>query len=250
MSENPFLYFDMALDAIARSGHRPSAELAERTLVNLGPKDKALRINDNPPRLRTLTSFALLAVPGAVQQYSPTIIIDQANPYSRVEDTRFLEADLIRTLAIRDQFFFGGFEGPLNEAYGRALSLQIDWLDHARMPRVELDPRKIRPEVLIEQILGSVRYRLDIGFRDWQSTIDQMLQDPQHNRDWPVLEMLRPNKSHFIAQRHIQQPSSYQQIEEEGLRPFLSREEEAELFCEMLVINSLSTFPRSDLHLS
>lgn len=243
MVENPFETFIQAITEIQNTHREPFAELAKRTINRINNVEIVVKTNSVLPKLRATTVFGMLPVPGSLrQEHYPVIMLEvidaiRMNPLA-------LQGELVRTLAIADQFPFKGYERRLRTVYGQALDLQTQWLTETNSPQITLDPRQMDRERLILQLLGPAKYYLDTGFADWQAVIDEILESGLHEKDKKPLQLLRESQSHFLVQRHHQQPIIYNVLSSQGIRLEDTPEDiRVKTFCASVIGASLLSRP-------
>ena len=155
-----------------------------------------------------------------------------------------LEADLVRTLAVLDQYPSQGFERRLVDVYGAALETQTNWLTEKSLARVPNDPRHINREAFIRQLLGDALYFADSGVEDYQAAFDKFSGNGTALRGQ---DSIRGDVRTFIALRTRYTSSYFQETEKLlGKRLFreLDRNERASRIGEMIAVTaSLSWRP-------
>lgn len=164
-------------------------------------RDGRLIIAESDVPMVSVTSFDLLKKKGSGRStYVPHIIVDEEK---LVLGTTRNTADIVRTLAVAAQYPSGGFELRLRDVYRYAMKVQADWLDKTFTDDVPLEPRTEDPEPLIRKLLGDAKYYSDVGFDDWQNTIDNY--HAQFGQSIGViirLGQLREDKIAFINKRN------------------------------------------------
>lgn len=94
----------------------------------------------------------------------PGIILDEewVNKGSAMR----VSADLIRTLAVLDQYPTKGFERRMALVYDDAILAQRRWLEAVNAPEVTHDPRKNNPRDVTKVLIGKESFYTDAGLAD------------------------------------------------------------------------------------
>jgi hypothetical protein len=127
-------------------------------------------------------------IPGAVIPMTDLNLQNETDPEGRrillpcltINIPAFLEtspevrqADLVRTLAVLDQFPLNGFQRRQREVYGDALMVQKAWLQGREVPTMDdYDPRDVPESDLVQNIIGDEFFFSDTGFVDYTQTAD------------------------------------------------------------------------------
>lgn len=242
MIENPFANFEQAVYAIRDRGIEPFSGLAEKAIQRMRAREIMLQANYEPPRLRATTVFGMQPIPGSVrQEHYPVVMVELGDALTL--ENAVLQGDAVRTLAVVDQYPFNGYERRLRTVYQEALDTQMDWLTQTSAPLLPFDPRILDREELIKHLLGPAKYKLDIGFDDWQATADEIVTPDMSRRDRDTLKMLRESKEHFLVQRHHHQNLLYPTIAGLGAFDTMTEDQLRQYFCASLLGAALISKP-------
>lgn len=188
---------EQAFSDILKSRVNGFDQLALRTRERLESDECGFCFSE---RSCVLTDFDSMASSFKSQaRFIPAIVI---NPQKTLNSPREeVSADLVRTLAVLDQYPQNGHERRLADVYKDALEKEKEWLLLTHSPSIKLDPREQNPEELVSQILGE-RSLFDVGFEDWQKAIDNLFLEV-NPQEAEIIKAFRDHKNHFIAVRQI-----------------------------------------------
>jgi hypothetical protein len=191
--------FDESIYGIRDSDIPGVNDAARRTVDRIRNREIFVVANNQTFNIPTVTGFDLAAVPGPQSMYAPVVVMDLGKVLgSRSE---LIKGDLVRTIAIADQYPVNGFQRRYKEVYTTALEAQTNWLETTRTPTVPLDPRTTDREALLRTLLGDARYFSDVGFQDWQKAIEDYRKSDMDTSVDPLLDQLKDATGHFMVMR-------------------------------------------------
>lgn len=196
--ENVSHRFDTEIRRISNSSVEGINVIAQRMIDKKRKGEIALIGNATRP---TVTDFVLAAVsPEPYVMYAPVISINIDKMMSA--HSGLIQADLVRTLAVADQFPSNGYQRRYHEVYSDALQLQRTWLETIDSPNeLPFDPRIMDQKMLLKLLLGDAKYYSDVGFADWQKAIDDYGTTVSGHPERKTLATLRPDVNHFLSVR-------------------------------------------------
>ena len=129
-----------------------------------------------------------------------------------------IDADILRTLILTNEFINGGFVNRLSDVYTGAIKRQKEYLELYEFGPTVLDPRIQPREEIILKLLGPDSCLADFSFRDWQVNLNEYLQDGYFNippiSRQQLLEDQRPFM--FIRSQHPDKISNIVNEKTEG----------------------------------
>lgn len=196
--------FNYFLDSLAGSNDSSIAGLAVRSrerVMEGRKRDISIIPNRKPFSIPTITSFELLDMSvGNLPLFTPVLVVD-ADRMMMASSPATMQTDLVRTLAVMDQFPENGYERRLRQVYGDAIDIERRWLESQQTKGVDFDPRQMDREELLQKLLGDVFYYTDVGFPDFQGAVDHLLMDEVVGERVELLKSVREDKRHFISGR-------------------------------------------------
>lgn len=168
----------------------------------------------------SITGFDLVEIAGGpVQMYAGVVVADI--PKLMAASPENVDADLVRTLAIADQYPERGFQRRLRTVYEEALKLQTSWLEKTGPGDVEYDPRRWDKDGLIKDLLGEARFYSDCGFDDWKKAIEDHRKLEKNPGVVKELNMLENSAAHFMTFRQRYSSMNYQMALQAGKQRFI-----------------------------
>ena len=162
-------------------------------------KELLVVANNNLFNIPAITGFDLTEIEGWTQSYRAILVID-IDKILNTERDRIM-GDLVRTLAVAEQYPFNGFQRRLERVYNQALGIQQEWLIDMESPLLELDPRSQDFETLTKKLIGDKRYYSDVGFEDWQKAIESYRKQVKTPKELRMLNQLKGATVHFMTVR-------------------------------------------------
>jgi len=144
--------------------------------------------------------------------YSPRLVID-AGKMSGANPEK-VQGDLVRTIAIADQFPFNGFERRYGDVYEQGIQAQETWLEATDAPTILLDPRTTERESLKRKLLGDPRYFADVGFSDLQEFVANAEQPGAESPFIFPVEQLKEKNDLFFGVRETAIQAHYQDMKD------------------------------------
>lgn len=234
--------FDKAIYGIRDSKIAGLNAIGARSIDRLRTSELALVANTSDFDIPVMTSFDLIEFPGPRTYHKATVVVDPERIIqSKPEE---IQGDLIRTLAIADQFPSNGFQRRYREVYSDALDTQKTWLESKDAPRLAFDPRFTGREELLKNLLGDARYYSDVGFEDWQNATEILREGNQSILDLSLLSQLKNNTENFMTTRQYLLPHLHQEAIQQGESEYLTewtQERRTEFIAAALVASSLYT---------
>ncbi len=238
--EHSIREFHAALNNICESSP-PFSGIAQRITQGILNHEITLMVNSAPYRLKTPTVFSIRTIPSALREEPFAVIIIDPSVIDTI-NLPTLMADTVRTLAIADQFPENGYERKLATVYEQALDVQENWLDNPNTSQILMNPdfKQYRAR-RIQYLIGEEDLIFDIGWDEWQRTVEKLLQDKSFTRDRYLLEILRNSKSEFVAQRHIQQPYILRSLNALDSLKTQPEEDRVEIACRRIINAALNS---------
>lgn len=190
----------------------------------------------------TYTDFMLIEfdIEGTNQQgVGPGILLDSA--WVDLGSPLRIAADLVRTLAVLDQYPTSGFERRMTLVYGDALQAQRLWLEAINAPKVNLDPRRENPREITRTLLGNERFYTDTGLADVYNAINNLRPHEDPEIDRKLAEMVLMDAKMFIGLRHQIRPTMRQtgeQIYRKGYTRNLTPDQRAEACANAILLTT------------
>lgn len=231
--------FDKAIYGIRDARVGNISEIADRVVGRIRGGNLHVLANNANFRIPSITGFDCFELSSPVRrEFAAGIIIDVDKILS--SSGAKVENDLVRTLAIADQFPFNGFERRLRDVYQDALSVQEQW--QAAKPDISFSD-STRGENSLRTLLGDARYYSDTGVDDWKAAIAKYPQPTAMQRK--LLQDLGSSSEHFLAVRHALTGMHHSMAMQQGGAAYLnmSPDERAAFTALVLLESSLRSAP-------
>lgn len=200
--------FDESIYGIRDSQIEGLNNIAGRTANRIRKGELFVVVNNSDFNIPTITGFDLAEIaPGPRAKYVPVIVVDMGKILDEKPET--VKGDLVRTVAIADQYPLNGFQRRYKAVYEDALQAQTKWLISTNTPNIFLDPRTTDRETLFQDLLGDARYFSDFGFEDWQKAIEDYRKSGQDIGAIPILDQLKEATAQFLVMRQRFIPINY-----------------------------------------